>query len=259
MIFEADTAASRIFDGLLAALIFASVIAVILESVHSISVGFGPILRSLEWGFTILFTIEYIVRLAVVERPVRYAFSFFGIVDFLAAVPMYISLIVPGTQAFLVIRTLRLLRLFRIFKMARYMREANVLMTGLRASREKITVFLFSVLAIIVIAGSIMHLIEGGINEGFSNIPSSIYWSVVTVTTVGFGDITPISNLGKFVATILMILGYGIIAVPTGIVSVEIAKAARLAENSQACLACGRAGHDNDALFCKFCGGKIRV
>lgn len=260
IIFEADTRAGRIFDAALAVLILGSVLAVILESVDSINLEFGDVLRKLEWFFTLLFTAEYILRLAVVKNPRRYAFSFLGIVDFLSAMPTYLSLFVPGAQAFLVIRTLRLLRLFRIFKMARYVREAGVLMIALRASKPKITVFLFSVVAIVIIAGSMMHIIEGEVNAGFSNIPSGIYWAVVTVTTVGFGDITPITGLGRFIASLLMILGYGIIAVPTGIVTAEIAKASRKDEvSNQACLACGRSSHDNDATFCKFCGGKIRV
>jgi voltage-gated potassium channel len=257
IIFESDTVEGRAFDGTLTFLIIASVTAVILESVPSIQFLYGDILIRLEWWFTILFTIEYIIRLIAVRHPARYAKSFFGVIDLLSVLPTYLSLFIPGAQAFLVIRAFRILRMFRIFKMARYVKEADFLMTAVRHSHPKITVFIFCIIAIVIMSGTLMHLIESG-NEGFYTIPSSIYWAVVTLTTVGYGDIIPSTVLGKFVASCLMILGYGVIAVPTGIVSAELTRATRHKPNSQACLSCGQAGHDPDASFCKFCGGQIK-
>lgn len=257
IIFEADTPSGRIFDASLTVLIFLSIFAVILESVPSFNIIHGETLRILEWSLTIIFTIEYIIRLIAVRHPTRYAKSFFGVIDLLSVVPTYLSILIPGAQAFLVIRAFRILRMFRIFKMARYVKEVDFLMTAFRQSKPKITVFIFFIIAVVIMAGTLMHLIEID-NEGFNNIPSSIYWAIVTLTTVGFGDITPSTVLGKFVASCLMILGYGVIAVPTGIVSAEISRVSRTKSNSQACLSCGKAGHDVDAIHCKFCGGDIK-
>jgi voltage-gated potassium channel len=249
VIFESDTTAGRMFDSTLTVLIIASV-----PSIRNV---YGDELRALEWWFTILFSFEYLLRLIAVRHPTRYARSFFGVIDFLSVIPTYLSLLIPGAQAFLVIRAFRILRMFRIFKMARYVKEADFLMSAIRQSRPKIIVFIFCIIAVVIMAGTLMHLIEYE-NEGFSTIPSSIYWAVVTLTTVGFGDIIPATAFGKFIASCLMILGYGIIAVPTGIVSAELTRVTRPRVNSQACLSCGKAGHDIDATFCKFCGGEIK-
>ncbi len=253
IIFEADTPAGKAFDvALLWAIVF-SVTAVMLESVASLREQYGPWLRALEWFFTGLFTLEYILRLVAVRRPMGYATSFFGGVDLLALLPTYLSVLFPGAQTLLVVRVLRLLRVFRVLKLAHLLGQAEVLLTALRASRPKIIVFLGAVLTIIVISGSVMYLVEGEEN-GFDNIPRGMYWAVVTMTTVGFGDITPKTVLGQFLASVLMVMGYGILAVPTGIVSVELAAATRPPLNTQACPGCGTQGHDLDAKYCKHCG-----
>lgn len=257
VIFEADTREGRAFDLALLALIVLSIAAVMLESVAAVRAGWGRALRAAEWGFTALFTAEYALRLVAVRRPLRYARSFFGVVDLLAVLPTYASLIVPGAQSLLVIRSLRLLRVFRVLKLGRYLGEANVLLAALRSSRAKITVFLGTVLTIIVIVGTLMYLIEGEEN-GFTSIPRALYWAVVTMTTVGYGDIAPRTVAGQGLAAFVMILGYSIIAVPTGIVSAEIAQAMRRAPvSTQACPACGAEGHDADARHCKRCGARL--
>jgi voltage-gated potassium channel len=256
IIFESDTPAGRLFDILLIIAIFASVLVVMLDSVDRMRSAYGPLLYNLEWFFTIVFTIEYTLRLMVVRRPWRYARSFFGIVDLLSIIPTYLSLFVGGLQTLLVIRVLRLLRLFRVLKMVHYVAEAQVLITALRASRPKITVFLGAVLAVTTIMGALMYLVEGP-KAGFTSIPKGMYWAIVTLTTVGFGDITPRTPLGQALASLLMILGYGVIAVPTGIVSVELARATNTPSLTQACPVCGREGHDSDAAFCKYCGGHL--
>lgn len=255
IIFESDTWEGRVFDVVLIWMIMLSVMTVILESVPSISLQYGAVLRAVEWFFTILFTIEYILRIVSVQRPLLYAMSFFGIIDLIAILPTYFSLLYGGLQALLVFRIFRLLRVFRIMKMVRHVTEANVLARALKASKEKITVFILTIISVIILTGSIMYLIEGHGN-GFESIPKSMYWSVVTLTTVGYGDVVPVTTLGKFVASILMILGYGIIAVPTGIVSVELAKAS-IDINVKACDSCGHSGHDSNSKYCKFCGGKL--
>lgn len=256
IIFEADTPAGKAFDLVLIASIVLSVIAVMLESVQSIRDSYGEILYAVEWFFTVLFTLEYMLRLLSVNRPLRYATSFFGIVDFLAIIPTYLSLVLPGSQYLLVIRILRLLRIFRILKLAEYLVEADILRRALRASRRKITVFLLTVLSLVVIIGAIMYVIEGPEN-GFTSIPISIYWAIVTLTTVGYGDVSPRTPLGQALASLVMLLGYGIIAVPTGIVTVELSRAGRAQVSTQACPACGATGHDDDAVYCKYCGEKL--
>ena len=254
VIFEADTPAGRLFDIALMLLILASVAAVMIETLPTLTPEARRLLHYAEWAFTILFTIEYVLRLCAVRSPVRYATSFFGLVDLLAVLPTYLSLFFPGSQALLTIRALRLLRMFRVLKLSRYLGEADVLSSALRNSRRKIAVFLFTVLIIVMIMGSLMYFVEGPAN-GFTSIPIAMYWAIVTLTTVGYGDISPQTPLGMFIACILMITGYGIIAVPTGIVSVELADAYRRAGvSTQACPSCGRSGHDTDADFCKFCG-----
>lgn len=258
IIFEADTRWGKAFDYLLFACIGLSVLVVLLESIGHIRVEYGPELRVAEWLFTILFTIEYALRLVTVQRPLRYALSFYGIIDLLAIIPTYLSLVFAGTHALIVIRALRLLRVFRVLKLARFVGEAALLKSALQGSMRKILVFLGAVLTLVLIVGSAMYLIEGE-EHGFSNIPVSIYWTIVTMTTVGYGDITPQTVPGKMLASIVMIMGYGIIAVPTGIVSVELAHAQRLsfAVSTQACPSCSKEGHDADAEFCKYCGSKL--
>ena len=255
VIFESDTAAGRAFDVALLFAIVTSVAAVLLESVPAIRRDYGPVLRVVEWTLTIAFTVEYGLRLMAVQRPWRYATSFFGVVDFLSIVPTYLALVVPETQSLMVIRAIRLLRVFRILKAAKFLSEAQLLTTALRASRRKITVFLGGIVTVVLIAGALMYVIEGE-EHGFTSIPTSMYWAIVTMTTVGYGDIAPRTPLGQFVASMLMILGYGVIAVPTGIVSVELANAARPVSR-QACPACGAEGHDVDASHCKYCGAPL--
>jgi voltage-gated potassium channel len=256
VIFEADTPGGKAFDLALLACIVLSVVAVLLESVEEISALYGPALLRIEWVFTILFTIEYVLRLLSVGSPRRYALSFFGIVDLLAVLPTYLSLFVAGTQSLIVIRALRLLRVFRVLKLAHFVGEAHMLRAALRASIYKIIVFLGTVLTLVIIIGASMYLIEGEEN-GFTSIPRSIYWTIVTMTTVGYGKLTPGTVLGQFVASMVMILGYGIIAVPTGIVSVELANVRRLPITTQPCSECGGEDHDNDARFCKHCAASL--
>jgi voltage-gated potassium channel len=256
IIFEADTPEGKAFDVALLACIVASVVTVSLESVASIRAGHGPLLRALEWMFTLLFTVEYVLRLLTVGRPLRYATSFFGIVDLLAIVPTYLSVFVPGAQSLIVIRALRLLRIFRVLKLAHFVGEARMLRAALHASARKIIVFLGAVLTIDLIMGTLMYLVEGE-SSGFTSIPQGMYWAIVTLTTVGYGDIAPQTVLGKLLASTVMILGYGIIAVPTGIVTVELAHAGRSALTTQACPQCAAEGHDADAAFCKHCGARL--
>lgn len=256
IIFEADTPAGRAFDIALIVLISLSVIAVALESVEGIRARYGALLRGLEWAFTIVFTLEYLVRLVVVPRPLRYATSFFGVVDLVAVLPTYLGLFLPGGQALLTVRGLRILRAFRVLKLANHVQEASVLWTALQAARQKITVFLAVVLTVVVILGSVMYLIEGPEN-GFTSIPRSIYWAIVTVTTVGYGDIAPRTVGGQLVAMVSMIMGYGIIAVPTGIVTVELGRVPRRDVTTRTCPECLSEGHDRDARFCKACGARL--
>ncbi len=253
IIFEADTPTGKLFDVVLLWAIILSVATVMVESVDSLRERFGEELRVVEWCFTALFTFEYVLRLVSVLKPLRYARSFFGLVDLLAILPTYLSLLLPGAQSLLVVRVLRLLRVFRVLKLASFLGEAEVLLTALRASRQKIVVFLGGVLSTVVIMGAVMYLVEGEEN-GFDSIPRGMYWAIVTMTTVGFGDITPKTVVGQFIASLLMIAGYGILAVPTGIVSVELAAATRKAPDTRACPGCGSHGHDLDAAHCKYCG-----
>jgi voltage-gated potassium channel len=256
IIFEADTPAGKLFDVLLIVSILLSVGAVMLDTVEAVQTRYGVWLLTLEWFFTILFTIEYALRLACAPRPLGYARSFFGVVDLLAILPTYASLLLPGSHYLLVIRILRVLRVFRVLKLVQYVGEANVLATALRASRHKILVFLLAILALVVILGSLMYLIEGR-EHGFSSIPKSIYWAVVTLTTVGYGDVSPQTPLGQGLALLVMIAGYSIIAVPTGIVSVELGQAVRRATPGRTCGTCAATGHAADALYCKQCGAPL--
>jgi len=253
IIFEADTPEGKFFDVVLLIAIAASIIIVLLESVISIRASIGGTLRIIEWIFTFLFTIEYILRIISVKRAGTYIFSFYGIVDFVAIIPTYISLIFPGAQSLLIFRSLRLLRIFRVFKMGRYISEAKTLALALQASFRKILVFLSFILVLVLILGSLMYLIEGEQN-GYTSIPVSIYWAIVTLTTVGYGDIVPLTVAGQFLANFTMILGYAIIAVPTGIVTVEMARTRTIKVSRKVCSGCSATGHDVNANYCKFCG-----
>lgn len=272
IIYEADTPAGKLFDVVLLVFILLSIVLVMLESVNKIDLKYHDLLYYGEWFVTILFSIEYILRIISVKKPFRYIFSMFGIIDFLSTIPMYLAIFFTGTQALVTLRALRLLRVFRILKLARYLGASNQLKDSIIASRVKILVFLFAVLVSSVVFGTIMYLVEGEEN-GFSNIPKSVYWCIVTLTTVGFGDIAPQTALGQFITTIIMILGYGIIAVPTGIVSAEYAKASNqhnrdkndnhiqdvkeIHLNSQCCINCLSEKHQDDALYCHKCGCKL--
>ena len=257
VIFEADTPAGKWFDVALILCIVASVAVVMLDSIADVNKSHGRLLNVLEWLFTILFTIEYILRLVCVGNPARYAVSFFGVVDLLAIVPTYAHLILAGTRYFTVIRILRVLRIFRVLKLGECVSEANVLKRALIASRKKIFVFIFTVLTMVVIIGSVIFLIEGEQN-GFTSIPKSVYWAVVTLTTVGYGDLSPQTPFGQLLASMVMILGYSIIAVPTGIMTVELTQAAKDKKiTSQTCPECSKQGHDPDAAHCKYCGAKL--
>ena len=257
IIFEADTPAGRWFDLVLIVAILLSVATVMLDSISSVRDRYGAWLYAVEWFFTILFTVEYVLRLLCVGKAIRYAVSFFGIVDLLAIAPTYLSLVIYGSRYLVVVRVLRVLRVFRVLKLGHHSKEAGVLRAALYASRRKILVFLFVVLTLVVIIGSLMYVIEGAEN-GFTSIPASVYWAIVTLTTVGYGDISPQTGLGQFLAAIVMILGYSIIAVPTGIVTVELSQASRPAKtNTQACPSCSAEGHDNDAVHCKYCGARL--
>ncbi|TYB77360.1 ion transporter [Bizionia saleffrena] len=272
IIYEADTPAGKLFDVILLVFIIASILLVMLESVASIDLKYHFWLNVGEWIVTVLFTIEYIARVITVKKPWKYIFSFYGIIDLLSTLPKYLSLIFAGTHALVALRALRLLRVFRILKLARYLGASNQLATALKASRAKISVFLFAVVIAATIFGTIMYLVEGEKN-GFDNIPKSIYWSIVTLTTVGFGDIAPQTPLGQFIATIIMVLGYGIIAVPTGIVSAEYTRSTNneeeqklkkeqsntVALNTQSCQNCLAENHKDKAEYCYNCGQPLHI
>ena len=257
VIFEADTPAGKAFDVALIGVILLSILAVMLETVAAISSTHGVWLRGAEWAITGLFTIEYGLRLACVRQPARYARSLFGIVDLVAILPTYLSLLLPGSQSLLVIRALRLLRVFRIFKLAVYLGEANVLRVALRSSLPKVIVFLGTVLLVVLNVGAAMYLIEGEAH-GFTSLPRAMYWAIVTLTTVGYGDIAPQTVLGQTLAAMLMIMGYAIIAVPTGIVSAELIEAGRQRPiTTRGCPACLTEGHEPRARYCKDCGASL--
>jgi voltage-gated potassium channel len=252
IIFEADTPGGKAFDVALLWAILLSVAVVMLESVREINVRYGNFLHNLEIIFTIIFTIEYVARIYAVDKPFKYIFSFLGIVDFLAIIPTYISYFLAGSQYLLVIRTIRLLRVFRVFKLKRFIGEADTLVMALRSSRHKITVFFLSVTSLVVIMGTLMYLIEGEKN-GFTSIPLSIYWAIITLTTVGYGDIAPLTVVGRAMASLIMIIGYSIIAVPTGIVTAELRRARKNFDKNRVCLNCKKAGHTHDAIYCNQC------
>jgi voltage-gated potassium channel len=257
IIFGAETLKGKIFDLVLSVCILLSVLVVMLESVDFIHKRHTEALFIAEWFFTILFTVEYALRLITVRRPWLYFKSFFGLVDLLAILPSYLILIIPGGQGLLSIRILRLLRIFRIFKLSEYLSEAQLMMAALSKSLRKITVFLYAVLMLVVVCGTLMYVVESS-EVGFTSIPVSIYWAIVTLTTVGYGDISPQTPLGQFLASLIMIMGYGIIAVPTGIYSAELIKTYNEEKiRNDACPDCGRTGHDFDAGFCKYCGHQL--
>ena len=257
IIYEADTPAGKAFDIVLLILILLSVVLVILESVSSIRMAYFDLLNQLEWGITVVFSLEYVARIMVVKKPWRYITSFFGVIDLLSLLPKYISFFFMGSSSLVALRALRLLRVFRILKLSRYIGESNFLMAALWASRVKIGVFLFAVIILCIIFGTVMYLVEGETN-GFTSIPRGIYWCIVTLTTVGYGDIAPMTSLGRFIASIIMILGYGIIAVPTGIVTSEMTQQQRNPDtNTQACPSCMNETHMDDAIYCHNCGNKL--
>jgi len=257
IIFESNTVAGKVFDIALLVCILLSIVVVMLDSIPSFRLRFGQLFYIMEWGFTILFTVEFILRLIAVRRPLRYAFSFLGLIDLLAIIPMYLSILFTGAQSLLVLRALRLLRIFRIFKLTHFLTEMSFLGTAIKSSAKKIFIFMLVVLTLVIILGSVMYLVERQEN-GFESIPDSIYWAIVTITTVGYGDIAPVSPAGKFIASVIMLLGYGIIAVPTGIITTEMLALARLKKHGvETCPGCGKEGHDEDAKFCKFCGEKL--
>jgi len=257
IIFEADTRAGRLFDLVLIAAILASVAVVILDSVQSISARRETLFNVLEWGFTLLFTVEYVLRLSCVRHPLRYATSFYGIVDLLAVLPTYLAFFVPEASALIDVRMLRLLRIFRILKLSAYVSEFRMLGEALHASRRKITVFIGFVLVTVTVAGTLMYVVEGPAN-GFTSIPVAIYWGITTITTVGFGDVTPKTDLGRLIASCMMLMGWGILAVPTGIVTAEMT-AHRFGRKvtTRTCPECLTEGQDTDAKFCKHCGKQL--
>ncbi len=254
IIFESDTPAGKLFDVALILTIMVSIVVVMLESMAEVRATHGGLLRQIEWGLTIVFTVEYVLRLFCVVRPAGYARSFFGLVDVLSILPTYLSVLIPGAQALLVIRTLRILRVFRVLKLVHYVTESEQLARALFASRRKIMVFMFTVLTMVVIFGSLMYLVEGP-EHGFTSIPRGVYWAVVTMTTVGYGDISPETSLGQSIATFIMILGYGIIAVPTGIVTAQMSSGGNV--SGQNCRSCSAGGHRYDAVFCRKCGARL--
>jgi len=257
IIYEADTHAGKLFDIVLLIFILASIVLVMLESVSSINLVYKEFFNIAEWIITILFTLEYIARIIAIKKPTEYIFSFYGIVDFLSTIPKYLAVIFAGTHALVALRALRLLRVFRILKLARFIGESNQLIKALKASRAKIAVFLFAVLIISIILGTVMYLVETGQDSGFTSIPRSVYWAIVTLTTVGYGDIAPVTPLGQLIAAMIMIMGYGIIAIPTGIVSAEYASQKKVHINTQSCPSCGAENHRDDAEFCYDCGYKL--
>ncbi len=257
IIFEADTPKGRLFDVALLISIILSVLVVMLESIKSFSTLYHRVFAILEWVFTGIFTLEYLLRLYAVRRRVKYVFSFFGVVDLVSILPTYLSLILGGAQSLMVIRVLRLLRVFRIFKLTSLLHQGNIIMAALKASREKISIFLYAVLLLTAVFGSVMYFVEGGVNEKFDSIPRSIYWCIVTITTVGYGDISPVTPLGQFLASMLMVIGYAIIAVPTGIITSELMKKTPEKITTQVCPHCLSEGHDTDAAYCKYCGQNL--
>ncbi len=259
IIYEADTPAGKWFDITLLLLILASIAVVMLESVTHIGNEYAAELNIAEWAITILFTIEYFARIITIKKPSEYIFSFYGIIDFLSTIPKYLAIFFVGSHALVALRALRLLRVFRILKLARFIGEGNQMMNALKASKAKILVFLLAVFMLCIILGTVMYMIEADANSGFTSIPRSVYWAIVTLTTVGYGDIAPTTGFGQFIASIIMILGYAIIAVPTGIVTSEMTRKQEnnLHLNTQRCHHCNSDNHNDDAEFCYECGNRL--
>lgn len=258
IIFEADTPAGKLFDLSLLVLIILSLVLVMAESIPSINVEYGPAIRTAEWVVTVAFTIEYVLRIMCVKHPLKYVFSFFGVVDFLSILPTYLGLFFVSSHYLTPIRSLRLLRVFRIFKLNRFVRESNTILISLRKSQRKIFIFLFFVLLINIILGSLIYAIENEVNPGFSSIPQSIYWAIVTLSTVGYGDVAPITVAGKMIASVIMLIGYSIIAVPTGLITADMIGNKKGGEiSTQSCPSCTRQGHDVDAKYCKYCSHRL--
>ena len=253
IIYEADTPIGKLFDIILLILIILSIVAVMLESMASVKYLYGDELEIIEWVITAFFTFEYIGRIIALKKPIKYVLSFYGIIDLLATLPAFIDLIFPGLHFLVLIRAVRLLRVFRILKLVHFVGASNQLVVALKKSRLKIAVFLFNVIVLCIILGTLMYMIEGP-ESGFTSIPTSIYWTIVTLTTVGFGDITPETPFGQFVSMVIMILGYGIIAVPTGLVTAEFMSRDKVHENTQACRNCCFENHRDDAIYCYHCG-----
>lgn len=260
IIYEADTPAGKLFDILLLVAILVSIVAVMLESVSSIDAQYHVLLNTVEWIITIFFTIEYIARIVSIKKPKEYIFSFFGVIDFLSTIPKYLAFFIAGSHALVALRALRLLRIFRILKLVRFLGASDTLLEALKASKRKIVVFLFAVVILCIILGTFMYLIEGNKDSGFTSIPRSVYWAVVTLTTVGYGDIAPVSGLGQFIASLIMILGYGIIAIPTGIVGAEYMNRGKdddIHTNTQSCPNCLASSHRDNAEYCYDCGQEL--
>ncbi len=255
VIFEADTPAGKLFDVVLLVMILLSIVVLMLETVPSLQAEWRDTFLLLEWIITLFFTIEYLLRLYCVYKPLSYATSFFGVIDILSILPMYADFLIPGAHSLLIVRSLRLIRVFRIFKLDIFLNQGNQLVTALKASRAKIYVFMFFVLLVVCIFGSVMYVIESPTNPGFDSIPTAIYWAIVTITTVGYGDISPMTNLGKFIASIIMVLGYAVIAVPTGIVTSSLMYQQK--HTTKTCLNCSKDGHEPDAVYCKYCGAHL--
>lgn len=253
VVFRHDTRAGEAFDILLIAVIAASVVVAMMDSVEELHGRHGPIFYALEWAFTLLFTAEYLLRLSIVRSPLRYATSFYGVIDVLAVLPTYLALLIPGFQYLIVLRVLRVLRIFKILHMVQYVQEGGILFTALLRSGRKIFVFLLTIVTVVTVFGAIMYLVEGPAH-GFTSIPMAMYWAVVTVGTVGYGDIAPATPLGRLITALLILIGYGIIAVPTGIYAAELFGAARQGRDARTCSACGLNGHESDAKHCRQCG-----
>lgn len=250
VVFESDTRAGVLFDKVLVVAIVASILGVMLDSEPTFHARWAGELLAMEWFFTVLFTAEYVARLACLRRPSRYAFSFYGVIDLLAVLPVYLALLMPGLHVLIDVRVIRLLRIFRIFKLASYLREFNVLRGALEASARKILVFLSVVLMVVIVMGSVMYVVEGP-EHGFTSIPTSIYWAITTMTTVGYGDISPKSELGRFLSSLMMLVGWGTLAVPTGIITTELVVRQR---TGRLCPACGADVAVLSARFCPSCG-----
>lgn len=261
IIFEADTRAGKAFDVGLIVAICVSVVVVILSTMpFADTEPYRVVFLGLEWVFTILFTIEYVLRLIIVRRPIRYATSFFGVIDLLSILPAFIGIIVPGGERLMVVRTMRLLRIFRVFKLARYLKEAAALREAMMVSRHKIAVFITTVLIVVLIASALMHVVEGNAgNTDFDSMPGAMYWAIITMTTVGYGDIVPITAVGKATTMVLVLVGYSLIIIPTGILSAEIAGSTGKSVTTRACASCMSEGHALDAVFCSRCGERLHA